>query len=704
MTASFHRQVERLLRPASVAIVGISAEPRSLGGFVLDNILRFGFEGAIHLVSRNAAEVRGIACVNAVDALPHGVDVAVLAVPEAAVLDTVKACAARGIGAAVVFAAGYAEAGSDGQARQDALAAAAQAGGIAVVGPNCMGLTNFSAGVPLTFEQVDDPGRRSEPGISIVAQSGAMANDIREAMIGRGVPLTCSVSTGNEAVIGIEDFVEHFIDDPMTAVIAVYAEQVRQPQRFLRLAARARERGKPIVMAMIGRSDRAREAAQSHTGALTGDYATACALLEHEAVVVARTLDEVFDTLHILLRHPKPTGRGLGFVTGSGAMKNLALDMGHDLGVSFPALADATTARLRAVLPGFAVAENPLDYTTIAMRDPAAMGTVIDAVASDPHCGCMIVAQMAGSAMNQRDKAAHMVPAVARANTPAALVIMGDDGPLLPEFRQAILDSGVPFCRSPDRAMRAMALVARHGENLARHRGPESADDLQMPAPPGQGVIAEVQGKAWLAAAGIPIPLGRLAVDVEAALAIAREIGFPVVLKAQAAALPHKSDVGGVALNLRDEAALRTAWTAMHADIARARPGLVLDGVLVEKMGAPGLELVVGARRDPQWGPVVMVGLGGVWIEALQDVRLLSPEAGRAQIAEELGRLKGAALLRGLRGQPAVDTAAIAALVARVGALMRAEPALREIDINPLVAHADGVVALDALLVFEPTQ
>ncbi|MCK2127004.1 acetate--CoA ligase family protein [Thauera aromatica] len=697
----------RLLEPASIAIVGVSPDPRSLGGAVLGNLERFGFSGDIHLVSRSNAEVRGRRCVASVDALPQDIDVAVLTVPEAAVLDTVAALGARGVGAAVVFASGYAEAGADGQARQDALAAAARRAGIALAGPNCMGMTNFRAGIPLTFEAVEPYAvslGSEAPGVSIVAQSGAMANNIREAMIGRGLPIVHSASTGNEAVLGLEDYIEYFIADRHTRVIAVYAEQIRRPQRFLELAGRARAAGKPIVVAMIGRSERAREAAQSHTGALTGDYATASALLGAEAVVVAPTMDELFDVIPLLLRHPQPSPTGLAFVTGSGAMKNVALDLAQDLSLDLPALAPATVDALRAVLPDYAVCENPLDYTTASMRDPSLLGTVVDIVAADPNCGSLVVAQMGGSALGQRDKAEYMVPAVARTAKPAALAIMGDDGPLYPELTDAARTSGVPFFRSPDRAMRAMALVNRYARALQQRRTANTPAGLPpMPTPraafPEGGVIAEYRGKAWLAQAGLPTPRGALARDCDEALRIAAGLGWPVVLKAQAAALPHKSDAGGVAVNIAGETALRAAWAKMHADVARARPDLVLDGILVEKMGERGLELVVGARRDPQWGPVVVVGLGGIWIEVLHDVRLLPADADEAQVVRELAQLKAAALLAGVRGAPAVDTAAVARAVVTVGALMRTMPEIREIDINPLVAYPRGVLALDALIV-----
>lgn len=698
-----------LLQPRSIAIVGVSAEARSLGGFVLDNLERFGYAGDIHLVSRNATEVRGRPCVRSVSELPEGVDVAVLTIPESAVLATLHECGARGVRSVVVFAAGYAEAGEEGRRKQDALAAAAARHGIALAGPNCMGLTNFRDGIPLTFETVDRYPGSEVPGVSIVAQSGAMANNIRESLIGRGLPITCAVSTGNEAVLTLEDYIEHFIADRSTRVIAVYAEQIRRPQKFLELARQAREAGKPIVLSMIGRSERAREAAQSHTGALTGDYATACALLRAEAVVVTETIDELFDVLPILLRHPQPPDAGLAFVTGSGAMKNVALDLAQDLGLDLPAFTDATLQALQAMLPGYAVSENPLDYTTVAVRDPALMGTLIDAVAADPQCGCLIVSQMGGSAMNQRDKAQYMVPAVARADKPAALVIMGDDGPLAPELLQAARDSCVPFFRSPDRAMRAMALVRAYGRALqelrqeGRRTQAASLPPVREAFPEG-GTVAEYRGKAWLAQAGLPVPRGALATDVEAAVHIARDIGYPVVIKAQAAALPHKSDAGGVIVGIADEAALRAAWDRLVANVKQARPGLVLDGVLVEAMGRKGVELVVGARRDPLWGPVVIVGLGGVWIEVLKDVRLLPADADEAQVLRELDRLKAAAMLKGLRGQPPVDLRAVARVVTLVGDVMRTVPQVREIDINPVMASEDGVVALDALVVCDPGE
>jgi acyl-CoA synthetase (NDP forming) len=730
------RPLVRLLQPRSVAIVGASADPRSFGGFVQGNLRRAGYAGALHLVSRSSEAIDGVPCVKSIDALPEDIDVAVLAIPEAGVLDAVRELAQRRCHAAVLFASGYAETGDEGRAKQHVVAEAA--GAMAIVGPNCMGYTNFDNGLALTFESIEPYPLAGRPGVGIVAQSGFMAATLRDAFMGRGLPITCQFSTGNEASVGIEDVLAAYLQHDATRVIAVYAEQVRRPALFLALARDARRRGKPIVMLMPGRSERAREAAASHTGALAGDHASASVLLQREAVVVVDTLDELFDTTAILLRAPRPPSGGTAFVTGSGAMKNIALDLADALGLALPALAPDTVALLAQKLPSYAVAENPLDYTTIGVRQPGLIGEIVHAIAADPAIGNVVLSIPVGPVIAQRDKSEHIVPALAACPKPAVLVLTGDNGPIEPFFLEAVRASGVTLFRSADRALRALRRVAMYGEALARaqradgtlataasnDRTPDAQADTPpptaarnttdqraapsqapadraapLPGPvPANGLFAEWQGKQWLAAIGLPVPPGALARNADEAAAIARGIGYPVVLKAQASALPHKSDVGGVLVGLADEAALRAGWTTLMGNVAAHRPGLALDGALVEAMGARGLELVVGAKRDPDWGPVVLVGLGGVWIEALKDVRLIPADLAAEDIVEELRRLKAAPLLAGLRGAPGADLGAIARAVVAIGAQMRANPQIREIDVNPLVAYPDRVLALDALL------
>lgn len=700
------RPLSRVLRPRSIAIVGASADPRSFGGFVQRNLDQADFDGQLHLVSRSSTEIQGRPCVGSIDALPDDIDVAVLAIPEAAVLDAVEALARRRCHAAVLFASGYAETGEAGRQRQQALVEAA--GEMALIGPNCMGYTHFEHGVPLTFEVIQPYPAQGRPGIGIVAQSGFMAATLRDAFIGRGLPIVCQFSTGNEASVGVEDVLAAYLDDPQVRVVAVYAEQVRRPAVFRTLAARARRIGKPIVMLMPGRSERARHAAASHTGALAGDHAVATVALRREAVVMVDTLDELFDVTAVMLRHPVPPAGGTAFITGSGAMKNIALDAADDLGLAMPALSPSTVTWLTERLPAFAVAENPLDYTTIGVRQPGLIGEIVHAMAADPAIGSVVLSIPVGPPMAQRDKATHIVPALAACPKPALLVLTGDNGPVEPFFLEAIQAHGLPLFRSSDRALRVLRHLAAQADALARAARADAqaaaAAGVPLPGAPslqdeGPPLWAEWQGKRWLADVGIPVPRGALARDVEQAVAIARDIGYPVVLKAQAAALPHKSDVGGVRIDLRDEAALREGWRAVADSVARHRPSLTLDGLLVEGMGPRGVELVVGARRDPDWGPVLLVGLGGVWIEALRDVRLLPADLAEDDIVAELRRLKAAPVLAGLRGAAGADLAAVARVVAALGAQMRVQPQLAEVDVNPLVAYPDRVLALDALLV-----
>jgi len=697
---------DRLLRPQSLAIVGASPEPFSIGGNVLRNVDRFGYGGALHLVSRTRNEIDGRACVPTIDDLPMGVDAVVLVIPAQAVTAAVAACARRGVGGVVVFASGFGESGAAGQREQDAMATIARDAGMVVIGPNCLGLINFIDGVPLTFEPVE-PQTPEGPGACAIAQSGAMAGNIRMALLAKNVPVAYTFSTGNEAVLAAEDVIEGLLEDPAVGLFPVFVEQIRQPQRFLSIAARARELAKPIILMHPGRSERSREAAKSHTGALAGDYAVMRTFVEREGVVLVDGLDELFDVSALMVHRPRPPGLGVAIMSNSGALRGLALDFCDNINLDLPVLADETVATLKDVLPDFATIDNPLDITAQGMQKPSLFGDSARALLSDPAVGALLVAAMGGSPAQQMAKWRSLRPALESADKPVALAYLGDDAPLSPECLEDIRESRVPFFRSPDRAMRALGRMMRYGRALAAGREQGAIVPAASPELFDAGPLAEHRGKAVLAAAGIAVPRGQLATGLAEARSIAAAIGYPVVLKAQAAALMHKSDVGGVAVNIADEAALAAAWQKMTAAIAAAKPDLKLDGILVEAMAPPGgLELIAGARRDPNWGAVIVIGLGGIWAEALNDVRLMPADAGPKRIAAELDQLKGAKLLRGYRGMPPRDVEALVAVLMQLGGLIRANPQLTEIDINPLMIYGQGqgVLALDALLVAGTSQ
>jgi acyl-CoA synthetase (NDP forming) len=697
MDATVTSRIGRLLRPRSVAIVGVSPEPGHMGGSVLANLERCRFEGAIHLVSRSRKEFNGRPCVPSIDDLPHGVDVAVLVIPQTAVIDAIAALGRRGAGGAIVFASGYAEVGDAGRAEQEQLAAAAYAANVAVLGPNCIGMCSFPVGAALTFEfNVERPVESARPKIGMAAQSGAMAAIMRMAFLAKGLGVTFYISTGNEADLTIEDFLNALVDDAETEVISLFVEQIRKPQTFLAAARRARAIGKPIVLMLAGRSQRARVSARSHTGALAGDYATMTALLRHAAVNVVDTMEELVDVTDLLARF-KPPVKGPGVITNSGAVKGFALDFCDSIGFDIPRLAPATIDALKVALPAFASLDNPVDVTAQVLRDLTIWTKTAQALLADPGIGSLCIPMVAGSPKLAMDKVQALAPTIEAHGKPAVVAVLGDDFPVPPEFLAAFREKNIPVLRSPERALRALAHATAYGQALAAAPTPELSIDA--PPLPRRGTLPEYRGKQYLAALGIPVPQGALARDVAEAKAIAQRIGYPVALKAQAAALAHKSDAGGVALGIADAGALEAAWTQMRERVAAAQPALALDGIMVEAMAAKGIEMIVGARRDPDWGPVVLAGLGGIWTEALDDVRLMPADLSAERIVAEIGRLKGARLLGGLRGAPAADIPALADTVARVGALMRARPEIREIDINPLMVYPRGVLALDALIV-----
>ncbi|MBO9697506.1 MAG: acetate--CoA ligase family protein [Sphingopyxis sp.] len=692
------KSIDRLLRPSSVAIIGASATPGALGATVLANLEQQGFGGDIHLVNPKRPMIGSRQALGAIDELPSGVDVAVLAIPRAAVLDSIRALAARGASAAIIFSAGFAEGGEEGLAEQREIARIADAHGMVIEGPNCLGLVNYVDMIPLTFVETPSVPLSDRQGVAIVSQSGAMAAVLAVTLFSRGIGVSYSISTGNEAASGVEDYVEYLIDDAGTKAIAMIVEQFRQPRRFLALAEKARAAGKPILLLHPGKSSAARESAATHTGAMAGDYALMRVKVERAGVLVADTLEELGDTADIVATCGIVPAGGAAVLTESGAFKALTLDLCETVGLPLPAIGDHDAPALRAALPPFVPVSNPVDLTAQALVDPDLYRRALSALLDDDRFGSVVFAIIQTDAATCALKFPPIIDAI-RTLQPAKPVIFAgmDDGARVPpDYIVALRDLNVPYFPTPDRVFRAMAQLNRFAARDANVAAP-AAVSIALPA---AGVIPEHRAKELLGPLGILFPAARLARTPAEAEAIAAELGYPVVLKAQSPALSHKSDAGGVIVGVGDGAAVAAGWARMQASVAAYSPGLVLDGILVEAMGKRGLELIIGARNDPEWGPIILAGLGGVQAEIWKDVRLLPTDLSRAAIIRELHALRSGALLEGFRGSPAMDVGAVADMVLALGAVLEAGPAIREIDLNPVVVYPDGegAVALDALM------
>ena len=693
-------RLECLLRPRSIALIGASATPGSLGESVLLNLESASFSGEVYLVNPKRPVIHGQTAFVSIEELPDGIDCAVLAIPGRAVLEAAASCAHKNFGSVIVFSAGFAESGEEGKAAQRELARLAREHDMVIEGPNCLGIVNYTDAIPLTFVSTPPQARGKKQSATILSQSGALAAVVAVNMRHHGIQLSYSISTGNEAAYGIEDFLEYLIEEAGTRVFALIVEQFRKPRRFLALARRARQMGKYIVLLHPGSSKEARASAATHTGALAEDYEVMRTLVTHAGVVHVETLEELVDVTQILTSVRELPRSGAAVFTESGAFKALTLDLCDRIGLALPPLSVAADKTLREALPPFIPPSNPLDLTAQALVDPTLYRRTLPAVLQDEQFGSVVLAIILTDPATTALKLPPILDAIRslRPEKPVLFAALDEGAPFDATGIEELRDLGLPCFPSPERALRALS----HVTSLGQRALPTEPDrvpprtDLRLR----EGIHAEYRAKSILQAFGIPVPAGKLAQNPDEAAGIAKAIGYPVALKVQAVDLPHKTEAGGVILGIDDESALRMGWTALEKNIAVSQPGLVPDGILVERMGSKGLELIFGARNDQSWGPVLLAGSGGVLAEAMRDVHLMPPDLSPAELASELGKLQCAPLLHGFRGAPPADIESAAQILAALSALIRSHPEIEEVDINPVVVFPEGAgaMALDALI------
>ena len=673
--------------------MGASSDPSRIGGRPVAYCLRAGFAGALYPVNPARETVQGLRAYPDLASIPGEVEFALLAVPAAALEGALDACAAKGVRAAVVFSAGFAEMGAEGAALQARLVAKARAAGLRLLGPNCLGLYNAAVGHCPTFTSFLQDGPPPPGRVGLITQSGAFGTHLLNMARARRIGVSLWASTGNEADVTLAELLEHAVDSGELDAVGLYMEAVNDRARFLHALERARERGVPVAVMKVGTSEVGAEAARSHTASLAGSDAGLEAALARHGAARARTTEELLDILHAASVAPLPKGRRIAIVTVSGGAGVLMADAAAEHGLEVPALPLAAQARLREANPLMGV-RNPVDTTAHALNDPSLIGRALEVVASSGAAdmtAAFFTSWTAQPAMASTIREA--VRAARRPGAPFALVCQGDDATLA-----AYEAEGCPVFEDPSRAVRALAHLARIGEAMRREEPPDPPPVLDVRL--GARAMGEAEAKAALARAGIEVPPEAVARTPAEAAQAAGRVGFPVALKVVSADLPHKSDVGGVALSLADAAAVEAAAEAMLARVMGAAPEARLEGLLVSRMAGEGVEVIVGARVDPVMGPLVVVGLGGVFVEVLRDVVTEPAPIGPRRARAMLARLRGAALLAGTRGRPPLDLDAAADAVARLSALAADnEDVLGSIEINPLLVRERGAVALDALIV-----
>jgi acyl-CoA synthetase (NDP forming) len=683
-----------LLAPQSVAVIGASTDPTRIGGRPIAYMKARGFKGAIYPVNPNRSEIQGLQAYPDIASLPQVPDVAIVAVPANQVVDTVAALGAKGVKGAIVFSAGFAETGVDGAALQDRMVNVARAHGMRVLGPNCLGLFNDRIGFYGIFSASLETGYPPPGRVGIVSQSGAYGTHVFTIARQRRLGTPICVATGNEADVAVGEVIGWMVEDEGTDVIAVYAEGIRESASFIRALGAAKAARKPIIMMKVGRSRLGALSAQSHTAAIAGDDAVTSAVLAEFGALRARSTEEMLDFAQLAARKIYPVRNTLGMITVSGGAGVLVSDAAEALGLPMPPMPLATQKRLLELLP-YAAAHNPVDCTAQSLNDMSLVTSFTEAMVQEGGYGSVL------AFFSQTGGAASIAPRL-RKELAAIKTRHPDRLYVLSVLAAANLVDGYEadgwtVFEDPTRSVTAIEAMGRLGDAFAEPPGLPPPDVGAAELPPASP--DEAGAKKLLAEAGIESAPERACADAEAAVVAAEAIGYPVVLKILSPDIVHKSEIGGVLLDVTDAAGVRDGFALLMSRAAEKAPDARIQGVLVAKQLSGGVECILGVHQDPVFGPVAMVGLGGIFVEIMRDVAVRRCPFG-PDVAEKMIRgLRGAPLLLGARGRPPVDIAALAQMLSRLSSYAHeAGPKLQAIDLNPVLAMPDGAYAVDAVV------
>lgn len=685
-----------LLTPRSVAIVGASAEPTRIGGRPIAYMRAQGFAGAILPVNPNRTEVQGLPAYPSVADLPEVPEAAVVAVPGELAVEAVDDLGRQGTRAAVVFSAGFAEVDEAGRGAQARMARVARKHGMRLLGPNCLGLFNARIGYYPIFSSSFEGGFPRPGRIGIASQSGAYGTHLFAAARDRRMGTPVCVTTGNEADVTIGDAIGWMVEDPDTDVIVAYAEGIQEPESFLAALAAARRARKPIVMMKVGRSLIGSAAARSHTASIAGDDAVTDAVLAEFGVVRARSTEELLDIAQTATRRIYPAANTLGVITISGGAGVLISDAAEAVGLAMPEMPAAAQARLKQALP-FAAPRNPVDCTAQAFNDISLIGRFADAMVEEGGYASVLAffSQVGGAASIAPHLRAQLKAVKER--HPERLYALSVLAP--EELVAAYEDDGFVVFEDPARAVVALHAMGRFGEAFAKGPGllPPEVPGIALP----DTTPSEAEAKRLLAQAGIASAPERACASAEEAVAAAESFGYPVVLKILSPDILHKSEIGGVLLDVADPRAVREGFASLTQRARAHAPQARINGVLVAAQLKGGVECILGIHRDPVFGPVAVFGLGGIFVEILNDVVMRRCPFGEDVAREMIGRIKGAPLLLGARGREPADVDALARMLARLSVFAdQAGPRLAAIDLNPVFAMPGqgGAFAADAVI------
>jgi len=691
--------INALLRPRAIALVGVSAKGGA-GANILRSGQRFGLTVPTWPVNPNAAEIDGQRCYQSLAELPAVPDCVIVALPADAVHNVVAQAAALGVRGVYVVSEGFADAANDqGRDRQAKLAALARSANIALAGPNCMGVASLHYRFAATM--ADIPGVAAAGGVSLVSQSGGLLNSVAELATNRGVGLNYLISSGNEAVLEMADYIDFLADDEATRVIACIMEGAKSGRRFRAAVERAARR-KPLVVLKLGRSEFGQRATLAHTGTLAGSHEAFAALFRQNGVALVDSIDALVETAALFDLAPLPQGDGVVMMTVSGGATSLIGDLGEAAGLNFPPIAKATNARIQQFLGVERAFGNPLDTVGLPrLRRDGNISVVVQTLLDDDGVDVIgLVLGMRGDGWDSHQELVDRLAAAAKGARKPLMVVSFMSNSLTRHWRGYAQANGLPLIEDLERGLKAVRHLIDYA---AFRRSPErrTVAPAQAVVPPQARVLTEAQSKAILGAAGLPVTREALARDPAEAVRLAAEIGGTVALKIQSVEIAHKSDIGGVHLGARTAAEVEAAAHKVFDNARRNCPGATIDGILVQEMVEDGVELILGMTYDETFGPLVVCGAGGVTVEVFRDAAVLLPPFTAEETRAAIGSLKVAKLLDGFRGAPPRDVDALIDCCVRFGDFVAAtDGQYAAIDLNPVLVRprGQGVRIADALM------
>lgn len=701
------KNLQYFFQPESIAIIGASQNFKTINGMLVKYLLKHGYQGSIYPVNPKYEEIAGLQCYPSLLEITGPVDMALVAVSVKAIIPILEQCVIKKVKTVIIYSSGFAETGEEGKMIQDKIRETAIREGIAVCGPNCLGSVNLLSNTVVAFSPILEEELK-KGSVGFISQSGAFGFVTFHQAQEENIGFSYLVTTGNEVDLSIADYMDYMVEDKNTNVILCYVEGIKNGEKFKAAASKALKAGKPIVMLKVGRSEAGQKAVSSHTAALAGSDTIYHAFFRQKGIIPVRHSDELIDMAKIFANNRRSAGKKVGILSTSGGAGIMAADTFSDFGLEIPSLTVESKEKIMKNIPSFGSAENPVDVTAQIFNEPAYLKNCLKIMLDDQNIDCILVSLSTVGGELAETIAGGIIEVFDNCNKPIA-VSWGASHKLAGKAFDMLSRAGVPLYKQPVRCARSLSVLvtycekSRQAADVRNDKRTREIDSGLLNAVLNDTVsntLMENEAKKLLSSVGLPVTRELLAGSEHEAAVMSKELGYPLVMKVMSPKIPHKTEAGVLKIGIENEDELREGYREVYANALKHASKDDIKGVLLQEMAPPGVEAIIGMKNDPQFGPIVMFGLGGIFVEALKDVSFKVPPLTRADVEEMLAEIAGRKILEGFRGQPAVDRETlIQAILSLADLAVTLKDKVEEIDINPILLYPDGAKIVDALVI-----